>query len=291
MFCYHDSGLHFKDGKTSTDRPDNVIGLHSFHSPFYTDNLPRTIRLFGISPSEIRNACYRVADILGAEGRRIEDRLNNSGSMEERISILDSFFAERLRLMRSGTCSGKLDGKTGETAAALQLIRKSGGQIKVREIAEALSLPRRTMEWQFSHHTELTPKEFARIVRFNNLLNDILDREPVCWAETAISEEAVQVVPLTTAITPLTNNVATSQTPSFDFTATSTYSPTTPPIQNVCYAVDTWENGWLRASGSGSFAGTTDTLTLGNHVLYAYATDGEDAGSINTVAPVRSSAG
>lgn len=200
LFCYHDSGLHFSDGKTSTNGPGNVIGVHSFHSPFYTDNLPRTIKLFdvrfrpggfcklfGISPSEIGNACYRVEDILGAEGRRIEDRLNNSGSMEERINILDCFFGERLKLMRSRADSGNLKGKIGQTSAALQLIRERGGQIRVGRIAEELSLSRRTMEWQFSRHTGLTAKEFARIVRFNNLLNHMLARQPVSWAEAAVS--------------------------------------------------------------------------------------------------------
>ena len=43
------------------------------------------------------------------------------------------------------------------------------------------------MEWQFSHHTGLTAKEFARIVRFNSLLNDIVGGEPVSWARAAAS--------------------------------------------------------------------------------------------------------
>lgn len=200
LFTYNDSAFHFKDGETSTNGPGSVIGLHSLSSPFYTDNLPKTIKLFdvrfrpggfcklfGISPMEIGNACCKVEDVLGAEGRKIQDRLNNSGCMEERINILDGFFSTRLRLRRSGIYSRKLDGEIGETAAALQLIRERGGQIRVSKLAEELNVARRTMEWRFSHHTGMKAKEFARIMRLNNLLNDILHREPAGWAETAAS--------------------------------------------------------------------------------------------------------
>jgi hypothetical protein len=47
--------------------------------------------------------------------------------------------------------------------------------------------------------------------------------------------------------------------------------------------VDTVQGSWLPAvSASGSFSGTTPTLTQGVHTLYAFAVDGSDATSINT---------
>jgi len=100
---------------------------------------------------------------------------------------------------------------------------------------------------------------------------------------TVITEQVVQPVPLTTSVTPLTNDEAVSPTASFNFTAASMYSPYAPNVQNLYYAVDTWQNGWSKATGSGSsYSGTTDTLTLGTHILYAFAEDGGAATSINT---------
>ncbi len=100
---------------------------------------------------------------------------------------------------------------------------------------------------------------------------------------TVITEQEVQPIPLVASITPLANNLATSTAPAFNFSATSTYSPIKSPVQNLYYALDTWQNGWQRAGGSGaSYTGTTSSLLPGTHVIYAFATDGEDASSINT---------
>ena len=95
---------------------------------------------------------------------------------------------------------------------------------------------------------------------------------------TVIDEEQVEPIPLTTGITPLPNNQTNSPAPSFTFTTTST-TVTTP--QNVFFQVDTWQNPWTAATGSNpSFAGTVASLQPGFHILYAYATDGQNVGSV-----------
>jgi hypothetical protein len=48
----------------------------------------------------------------------------------------------------------------------------------------------------------------------------------------------------------------------------------------VQYQLDTWQGKWLPASGVAPFFTlTTPSLPLGNHILYAFATDGQDANS------------
>jgi YVTN family beta-propeller protein len=98
---------------------------------------------------------------------------------------------------------------------------------------------------------------------------------------TAISEEQVQTVPLTTTIAPLAGNVSTTSTPTFTFTAASTFAPTAPPVENVYFQLDTWEGRWIAATpGAGTYTGTANPALLqGTHVVYAYATDGQDADS------------
>jgi YVTN family beta-propeller protein len=97
---------------------------------------------------------------------------------------------------------------------------------------------------------------------------------------TVITEQQVQPIPLVTAIAPLTDNQTISPTPTFDFTATSSFSPTAPTPQAVWYQLDTWQGPWLPASGAApNFSGTTPSLPLGTHILYAFATDGQDANS------------
>jgi len=96
---------------------------------------------------------------------------------------------------------------------------------------------------------------------------------------TAITEQQVQTIPITTAITPLAGNIAESLTPSFSFTASNSLTGT--PVDNLLYQVDSWQGPWTAATnqGSGAFSATMGTLEPGFHVLYAYASDGEEATS------------
>ena len=97
---------------------------------------------------------------------------------------------------------------------------------------------------------------------------------------TVITEQQVQPIPLVIAIAPLTDNQTVGRTPTFNFTATSSFGPYTPTPQAVWYQLDTWQIPWLPASGvPPSFAGATPSLSLGTHILYAFATDGQDANS------------
>ncbi len=101
---------------------------------------------------------------------------------------------------------------------------------------------------------------------------------------TVIDEQAAQPIPLTVAISPLTNNVSVSPTPTFSLTATSTFAPPS-TVRNVYFQYDTWQGEWKTAT---TFNGTTGTvndatsLLYGNHVLYTFATDGQDSTSTNT---------
>jgi hypothetical protein len=77
-----------------------------------------------------------------------------------------------------------------------------------------------------------------------------------------ITEQQEQSIPLQASITPLANNQTGSLTPSFSFTATSTFSPFAPPPDGLFFQVDTWQGPWLAATdqGSGAFSGQTRAL-------------------------------
>ena len=81
-------------------------------------------------------------------------------------------------------------------------------------------------------------------------------------------------------ITPLTNNVTALNTANFTFSASSTDAL---PVQQIWYQVDSLTGIWQPASPAGSSANATlSSLSVGTHILYAMATDGQDATSINT---------
>ena len=99
---------------------------------------------------------------------------------------------------------------------------------------------------------------------------------------TVVTEQQVQAVPLTTTIDPLVGNLTIQTTPTFTFSASSTFSPLPTNVDAVYFQVDTWQGPWSAASIFGAgFQGTVSTpLSYGVHILYAYATDGQDGTSI-----------
>jgi YVTN family beta-propeller protein len=95
---------------------------------------------------------------------------------------------------------------------------------------------------------------------------------------TVLSEEQVQAIPLTTTISALPNNQTNSSNAAFIFSTSATFSPVAPPVDGVYYQLDTWQGRWTRATvAPAGFVGVVGPLSAGIHILYAYATDGQDA--------------
>ena len=100
---------------------------------------------------------------------------------------------------------------------------------------------------------------------------------------TVIAEQNVNSIPLKANIVPIANNISATLTPTTGFSATSTFSPTSPAPTGLFFQADTWQGTWTQAQSShGNFVGQTPTLQPGFHILYAFATDGQDATSVNT---------
>jgi hypothetical protein len=56
-----------------------------------------------------------------------------------------------------------------------------------------------------------------------------------------------------------------------------------PPVTNLYFQFDTFEGPWNQGTASGTagnFTGAASGLSLGTHILYAFATDGEEATSV-----------
>jgi YVTN family beta-propeller protein len=118
-------------------------------------------------------------------------------------------------------------------------------------------------------------------VAVNPVTNEIYVADNGDNTITIIDEQQVQPIPLEANITALAGNVTSSSTPAFNFTAESLFAPFAPNPDNLLYQVDTWQGPWTAATaqGNGAFTGRTVALQPGVHILYAYATDGQDATS------------
>ncbi|WP_409344285.1 Ig-like domain repeat protein [Paenibacillus sp. MBLB4367] len=94
---------------------------------------------------------------------------------------------------------------------------------------------------------------------------------------TVVSEQAeVSALPEVT-VSPLPQHTSDTQTPTFGLLAAGNN------VKRIYYQVDSLTGPWLSASPDGaSGSGAVPALVSGMHTLYAFATDGMEASSINT---------
>jgi len=133
-------------------------------------------RILGLPMGELTNRVVEVEDLLGAEGRRLLERLAMAPSWERRFALLDAFFLSRLAA--SDAPSATVDG-------AWQRLAATHGLLGIGSLAAELGVSQRHLIAQFRAQVGLPPKTLARILRFKRAL-DLLDGQPVRrWAELA----------------------------------------------------------------------------------------------------------
>jgi YVTN family beta-propeller protein len=134
--------------------------------------------------------------------------------------------------------------------------------------------------------TTVSAGTIPRAVAVNPVTNAVYVSNQNSNNVTVITEQQVHSIPLSATVTPLGGDqtVVTAAPPIFTFTTSSTFSPQATTPDAVFYQVDTWQGPWLMASGSSNtFTGQIPAEFLGTHILYAYATDGQEGTSINAV--------
>ncbi len=124
-------------------------------------------------------------------------------------------------------------------------------------------------------------------VAVNPVTNDAYVANYYSDNATAIAEQQVETNALQTTIAALMNNQSATETPSFSFTTLNGLTGTA--ADNLVYQFDSWTGSWtsaVRGTPSGNSVAFSATvaapLAPGFHILYAFATDGEDGTSVNT---------
>jgi len=130
------------------------------------------------------------------------------------------------------------------------------------------------------------PGSFTEEIATDPITGNIFAADNGGFDVTYIAENQVQANGLTTSITPFANNTTYTGAPTFTFTPSN--GLTTVPVAGVYYQLDSQQGNWAAAnpplpgSPSGNFTANLSGVVPGFHIIYAYATDGEDATSTVT---------
>ncbi len=131
--------------------------------------------LFGVPPSEVTNHTYDADAVLGKPIRELEQRLGNCKTFQQRVSVANHFFAERLKRARA----------VDRMAFAADQILTSSGKLPSAELAGQAGIGVRQFQREFSARFGASPKLFSRIVRFQNALDTKAGSSTKSWTDVA----------------------------------------------------------------------------------------------------------
>jgi len=116
--------------------------------------------LLGVPADEVAGRSLPIDAVLGAEGRRIEERVCGARDSGERLAAAAAAFGRRAR-------EATLPERVG---AAVALVRRTLGRATVDDMAEAAGVTGRHLERLFREEVGLPPKTLSRLVRFRAAL-------------------------------------------------------------------------------------------------------------------------
>jgi len=121
-------------------------------------------RLLGVPAAELANFNVPATEVFGAFAAELRERVAAKRTWDERFAVTDSLLGRRV----AGAGSGCGDGARPEVAHAWRLLRTSHGAVSVAELAAETGWSARHLNSLFHAELGLSPKEAARVVRFDH---------------------------------------------------------------------------------------------------------------------------
>ena len=136
--------------------------------------------VLGLPAGELSGRTVALADVLGTEADALVERVAATSDWAERFRLVDAALLRRLARARTPAVPPQV-------AEAWRLLHASAGRVQVASVAASVGWSRRHLGEQFRHATGLTPKQAARIARFDAARDHLLlpDRRPL--AELALA--------------------------------------------------------------------------------------------------------
>ncbi|RZA19222.1 MAG: AraC family transcriptional regulator [Lysobacteraceae bacterium] len=153
-----------------TQGPSAVVGVHfkpGGAAAFLGGALP-----------ELRNRTELLEDLWGAAACELRERLQEAASPQLALRLLDSLLTQRL----AGSAP-----QDPLVAAALAAFQRDPASARVAPVLGASGCSTARFIHRFEQTVGLTPKRYARVLRFGVMLPSLMRAGPRDWAEVAAS--------------------------------------------------------------------------------------------------------
>ncbi|MCF2530805.1 AraC family transcriptional regulator [Yinghuangia soli] len=138
--------------------------------------------IYGMPAGELAERLVPLEDVLGALGTELVDRLRAATTWPARFGTLDALL---LRAVERGTGGDPVNRMRPEVAETWRRLVAARGRVQVGEVAAELGWSRRYLADRFRGELGLSPKTFARVLRFAHAHSLATARSPLPWADLA----------------------------------------------------------------------------------------------------------
>ncbi len=133
--------------------------------------------LFNVRGSELTNDSVALVSLLGAYGKRLERRLYTLDTIQQMLTYIEDALLSQLQ--RQSIFDTKV-------SAALDMIGRTNGQIRILDLADYVGLSLRHFERRFTKLVGLNPKRLCRISRFAGILSTFDTDRRQTWVAKAM---------------------------------------------------------------------------------------------------------
>jgi len=121
--------------------------------------------LFKFSAKELTDDCLDISLLSAVRGRQLRDRLWNTGTAHEQVSMLFNYLEQVVEKNKAMADPGM--------AHATSRLFQSNGKMPLPALQRMLNLSPRTFERRFEQYIGISPKLFSRIAQFQAALKHL----------------------------------------------------------------------------------------------------------------------
>ncbi|MFJ2293390.1 helix-turn-helix domain-containing protein [Streptomyces sp. NPDC087894] len=136
--------------------------------------------VYGMPAAALAHQLVPLDALLGSLGAELTDRLRAATSWTARFAVLDEVF-----LLAVGRCGDRVPRVRPEVAEAWRRLAAARGRVQVGAVAAELGWSRRYLTERFRDEVGLSPKTFARVLRFEHAHELATAHDPLPWAAVA----------------------------------------------------------------------------------------------------------
>jgi AraC-like DNA-binding protein len=121
-------------------------------------------RFFHFTLNDIQNQIYSLTDLLGNTGKLLAEQINNTTSVQQKITVLQQFLLKQLSLQDEDLIF----------EYCVEKIISSKGKITVKELEKKTGYSSRWLNMKFNEKLGVSPKNLSSIIRFKQYYQSLI---------------------------------------------------------------------------------------------------------------------